>query len=104
MGVDKNEPTFQMQISIQPKEMICDQVFRYYEAQNTRSHSIVPNFVRHQGVGDVIPFNECKVVCNNKNFDVRVGGEDHLTAFITNGASMTVEKGFIFIYQDPLMS
>jgi len=84
--------------------MICDQVFRYYEAQNTRSHSIVPNFVRHQGVGDVIPFNECKVVCNNKNFDVRVGGEDHLTAFITNGASMTVEKGFIFIYQGPFMS
>ncbi len=34
-----------MEVKIQPREHYCDQIFRYYEPQSTKTYLKVPNFV-----------------------------------------------------------
>lgn len=84
--------------------MICDQVFRYYEAQGTTSRSRIPNFLKQKGVGDVIPIDRCYIECSNGSFTIETTDEDALIAVTKNGPSMTKQKGFVFIYQNDFKS
>ena len=79
--------------------MICDQVFRYYEAQTSRSAYKIPNFLKSKGIGDMIPIDGCVTVCSNRDIRIeRHPHDDALTAVVANGNSMTVQKAFLFVY------
>ena len=36
-----------VQVDVQPKWMLCDQIFRYYENQSTKSFIQIPNFLEN---------------------------------------------------------
>jgi hypothetical protein len=91
-------------INIQPKEMICDQIFRFYEAQGTKTISQIPNFILNQGSSDHKPLHLCKILCSNKSIKIQTTGDQSLYAEVENGPSMTSKNAFIFIYQDEFMS
>jgi hypothetical protein len=42
---DSDEVVDSMQIDVVPREMHCDQTFRYFEVENTKSDLRVPNFL-----------------------------------------------------------
>lgn len=83
--------------------MIYDQVFRYYEPQKTKSISQIPNFLQFQASAsgrEIVPLSQCKIVCSNRKIKIETTPDDNLTALVENGRSMTVVKGFVYIYKD----
>ena len=60
----------EMQINIEPREMLCDQVFRYYQPEKIKCYLSLPNFLKYQGVGAQHPLNMCKILCSNKNIKI----------------------------------
>ena len=37
----------EMQINIEPREMLCDQVFRYYQPEKIKCNLSLPNFLKY---------------------------------------------------------
>ena len=94
-------PVQQVQLNIIPKLLEYDQTFRYYEQEESRSVSTIPNFLKHVGVGEVHPFNLCKVKSSNSaDIAVDIAGSSSLTASVNNKESGTMHSAFVFIYQD----
>ena len=83
-------PLQQVQLNIKPRLLLCDQIFRYYEAENTRSVSSIPNFLKHMGVGELHPLNLCKVKCSNSDIVLDIASETSLSASVHNSESGTV--------------
>jgi len=84
--------------------MLCDQIFRYYEPENTKSVTKIPNFLKYDGVGELLPLNLCKIKCSNSAISVLAINDSQLQTTVTNGLSRTMQKGFIFIYQDEYLT
>lgn len=94
-------PIQQVQLNIIPKLLEHDQTFRYYEPEDSRSVSTIPNFLKHVGVGEVHPLNLCKVKSSNAaDVAIDIAGATSLTASVNNSESGLVQKAFVFIYQD----
>ena len=36
-----------VQIDVQPKWMLCDQIFRYFETESAKSYIQIPNFLEN---------------------------------------------------------
>lgn len=82
--------------------MVIDQVFRYYEPQNTTSTSHLPNFIESAAATtgrEVKPLNQCTIVCSNPNIRVASSG-DYIDATVENKKSLSVQRGCIFVYSD----
>lgn len=83
--------------------MIIDQVFRYYEAEKTTSISLVPNFVEHVGASagrEVPPLNQCTIRSSNPKIKVEVTASNDLHAMVENGKSLTLQRGYVYVYSD----
>ena len=48
---DNEDSVAEMQVNIEPREMLCDQTFRYYRPEKTKCNLKLPNFLKYQGVG-----------------------------------------------------
>lgn len=82
--------------------MVIDQVFRYYEPQNTTSTSRVPNFVESAAATtgrEVKALSQCTIICSNPNLRVESSG-DYLNATVENKKSLSVQRGCIYVYAD----
>lgn len=83
--------------------MIIDQIFRYYEPQGTTSTSHVPNFVEYAGATagrDVKPLNQCTIMSSNPKIKIEVTAANSLVAIVENGKSLSVQRGYIYVYSD----
>lgn len=94
----------QMQVNVHPRQMVCDQIFRYFEAENTKSDIKVPNFLKHEGIGELLPLNLCKVKCQNKKMRLKVISDEAMQATVFNDGSGSCQKGYVFVYKDEFLT
>jgi hypothetical protein len=64
----------------------------------------VPNFLQFSGVGEQLPLHLCKIKCSNKHMKTMVIGDNQLMCTVQNQEAQTVQKGFVYVFQDDFHS
>ena len=60
----------------------------------------IPNFLKHQGVGNIHSLKLCKIKSSNPDILLRVTDEESFTATVTNGDQGSKKYTLVYIYQD----
>ena len=73
-----------MAVNINPRTMICDQEFRYYEPSTREARVSIPNFTVGQldPLDIVTPLHLCTIVSSNRNVSIETTGEDSMLAVV----------------------